>query len=70
MKEIKLSNGQVVKMREPKVKDMRLLKDIKDEEEKELRLIGNLCELTLDELEEFSLGDYKKLQDGLRDFLS
>jgi len=70
LKEIKLSNGQVVKMREPKVKDMRLLKDIDDREEKEIRLICNLCEISTDEIEELTLADYGKLQEGLKGFLS
>lgn len=33
-KTIELSTGAVVTMREPKVKDMRLLSHIKDDEEK------------------------------------
>jgi len=68
MKEINLSD-RVVKMREPKVKDVRALKDIKDKEEKEMALICNLTGLTQDELDELSLKDYTKLAKGLEGFL-
>ncbi len=70
MKEIVLGSGKTVRMREPKVLDIRLLKDIDDKEEKELRLIGNLCEMSTAEIENLSLRDYGKLQEGLKDFLS
>ena len=42
MKEIKLSNGAVIKMRKPKVRDLRAVADIENEIEKEMKLIGNL----------------------------
>jgi len=69
MKEIKLSN-RTVTMREPKVRDIRALKDLKTQEEKEMALICNLTGLTQDELDELSLKDYAKLSKALEDFLS
>ena len=70
MKEIKLSNGQVIKMRKPKVRDMRIVGEIQNEVEKEIKLIGNLTNMTTDELDDMDLDDYKKLQEALASFLS
>lgn len=69
MSKIELSTGAVVEMREPKVKDVKVVSHIKNEEEKELKLIGNLCMLSDQEVEELSLADYRKLQEGLSSFL-
>jgi hypothetical protein len=70
MIEIKLSDGRVIKMRKPKVRDMRMVADIENEIEKEIKLISNLTNLTFDELDEMDLDDYKKLQEALMGFLS
>ena len=70
MKEIKLSNGQIIKMRKPKVRDMRIVGEIQNEVEKEIKLIGNLTNMTTDELDDMDLDDYKKLQEALSSFLS
>jgi len=70
MVEIKLSDGRVIKMRKPKVRDMRIVSDVDNEVEKEMRLIGNLTNMTLEEIDEMDLDDYKKLQEALMGFLS
>ena len=70
MVEIKLSDGRVIKMRKPKVRDMRMVADVENEVEKEMRLIGNLTNMTFEELDEMDLDDYKKLQEALMGFLS
>lgn len=70
MAKIKLSTGVEVEMREPKVRDMRIVSAYKDEVEKELNLIGNLTGLTADEIDELSLKDYGLLQKELTSFLS
>jgi len=69
MKKIELNN-KTVTMREPKVRDIRALKDLETQEEKEMMLICNLTGLTQDELDELSLKDYAKLSKGLEGFLS
>ena len=69
MKKIKLSNGTEVTMREPKVKDMRLVNGIADELEKEIAMLVNICEMTEDEINELSAQDFKKLDEALQDFL-
>ena len=69
MKEIKLSDGRVVKMRKPKVRDMRAVANIKNEIERELHLVSNLTGLSVEELDDLSLDDYRKLQEVLEDFL-
>jgi len=70
MTEIKLSNGKVIKMRKPKVRDMRMVANEENEIEKEMKLIGNLTNLTFEELDEMDLTDYQKLQKALMGFLS
>ena len=70
MVEIKLSDGRVIKMRKPKVRDMRIVADVENEIEKEMKLISNLTNLTFEELDDMDLDDYKKLQKALMDFLS
>lgn len=70
MAKIKFSTGTEVEMREPKVRDMRIVSTYTDEVEKELNLIANLTGLTLDELDELSLKDYSLLQKELQTFLS
>lgn len=68
-KEIELSGGKKVTMREPKVKDIKIVSHIKNEEERELKLIANLSMIPDQEMEEMTLADYRKLQEGLSSFL-
>ena len=70
MAKIILSTGTKVEMREPKVRDMRIVSTFTDEVDKELNLIANLTGLTLEELDELSLKDYSLLQKELQTFLS
>ena len=70
MAKITLSTGTKVEMREPKVRDMRIVSTFTDEVDKELNLIANLTGLTLEELDELSLKDYSLLQKELQTFLS
>jgi hypothetical protein len=69
MEKIILSTNVEIEMREPKVRDMRIVSDITDEVEKEIKLLGNLTGLTSDELDDLSLKDYGLLQKGLQTFL-
>ena len=57
-KEIKISTG-TIKGRTPKVKDMQLVKDITNDIDREIALIGNLCEMTPSEVGDLELTDYK-----------
>lgn len=68
-KEIVLSNGKTVKMREPKVRDMKISLEAKTEAEQEIKLIGNLTNLTPDEMDDLSFKDYTSLQKALKGFL-
>ncbi len=70
MKEIKLSSGKIVKMRPPKVRDMRAVSDLQNEQEQEIQLISHLTGLTMEELDDLEWSEYKKLQEALKDFLS
>lgn len=64
-KDIKLSTGVVIKARTPKVKDMKLVKDIENDLDREFALIGNICQLSPDEVDELDMEDYKMLQKEL-----
>lgn len=66
--EITLSNGDVVKMRRPKVRDMMATNDIKDPMENELALIGNLTEMTREEILELDIDDYQAVQEVFKGF--
>ena len=57
-------------MREPKMKDIRAVSNIKNNEEKEIKLISNLTGLSADELDDATFKEYKILQERLTDFLS
>jgi len=65
-KTIKLPvSGKVVKGRVSKVKDVRLVSDISNDFEREVKLIGNLCEMTQEEIDDLDYGDYRALQKEL-----
>ena len=70
MAKIKLSDGKEIEMREPKVKDMKIVSNIGDEFEKELALIVNLTGITPDELDDLSMKDFNKVDEVLKGFLS
>ena len=69
-KEIVLSTGAKVEIREPKVRDMRAVAQETNEQEQEIKLISNLTGLTADEMDDLSLKDYAKFGEALKDFLS
>lgn len=69
MKKIEI-NGKEVTVREPKVRDVRAVAHLQNEEEKEVHLIANITGLSVDEIDDLGLKDYKKLQKELQDFLS
>ena len=60
---------RVLNLRRPKVRDVILAAKIGgSDEEKEVRMFANLCEVAPDVVEELDMADYKKLQDGYRGF--
>lgn len=65
LRNIKLSTGVVLKARTPKVKDMKLIKDIENDIDRETTLIGNLCQLSPEEVDELDMEDYALLQKEL-----
>ncbi len=70
MAKIELSDGRIIEMRRPKVRDMNMIKSIKDDLEREQALICNLTEMTKDELEDLDIYDYTLLQNELVGFTS
>jgi hypothetical protein len=69
MAKVKLSNGKEIEVREPKVRDMRIVANEPNEQEQEVKLIANLTGLTLDEVDELSLKDYALISEVVKDFL-
>lgn len=69
MKKITI-NGKEVTVREPKVRDMRAVAHHTSEEDKEVHLIANLTGMSVDEIDDLGIQDYKKLQKELHDFLA
>ena len=63
-KEIKLSDGRVVKMRKPKVRDNRAVSHIENEIDKEVAMFANLTGLSEEEIDNLYLSDYTKLQEA------
>jgi hypothetical protein len=70
MKKIKLENGDIVEMREPKVKDMKLVANIENDFDREVALIVNLTGKTPDEVDDLSMKDFNKIDEELKSFLS
>ncbi|GEM_PF-2569834 len=68
-KEITISNGIKIKMREPKVKDGMMVSHESDELKREIALIGNLCVMTSDDVADLTLKDFSKVQEALKSFL-
>lgn len=68
--EIKMSDGSVVKMRRPKVKDTLAVAKISNVGEQEVALIANLTMQTVEDISELYLDDYALLQNELKRFLS
>ncbi len=70
MKEIVLSDGTKVIMREPLVRDMRATNKISNLEDREFKMISNLIGIEEDKLDVMLYGDYQKLSKAFQDFLS
>ena len=68
-KKIVLSDGREIEMREPKVRDMKLVEGIEPAQARQRKMVMNICLLTEAELDEFSMKDYMTLSDGLDSFL-
>lgn len=69
MKEIILSTGKTIKMREPRVLDVKFAGARANKIDEEITLIGNLCGLSPDEVEDLTMKDYGLLQEALKGFL-
>ena len=67
---IELSNGKRVEMREPLVRDMKVVSKITDDLEREIVLLSNLTEMTPEEIESLTMADFNKLDKELQGFLS
>ncbi|RXJ86958.1 phage tail assembly protein [Arcobacter sp. CECT 8985] len=59
-----------VEMREPKVRDMRVVGNHQSQGELEVHLIANLTGLTVEELDDLTMKEYAPLQKALMGFQS
>lgn len=57
-------------MREPKLRDIRAVSHIGDDLEREIQLISNITGISDLELDDLNYGEWKKLDDKLKDFFS
>lgn len=58
-------------LRKPKVRDMMIAeKSNVSESEREVNLVANLADVSVDVIQELDLRDYMKIQNWLKDFLS
>ena len=56
-------------MRRPKVRDEKAARRVaKDDAEREIRLLANLCEVVPEVIEELDLADYRALQEAFTGF--
>lgn len=60
---------RVLNLRRPKVRDVLLAAKIGGtDEEKEVRMFANLCEVASETIEELDIADYKELQESYKSF--
>lgn len=69
IKEVTLSDGTVIKMRNPKLRDIKAVNDIADSLLKESTLISNISGKTVEELDNMDFGDYTLLSNEINGFL-
>ncbi len=69
-KQVTLSNGQTVNVREPKVRDMRMIGEVANEADREIKLISSLTQMTEEELDDLSMKDYGLIQKEIQTFLA
>ncbi len=68
--DVTLSDGTIVSMRRPKVRDQLCVEHIKNAGEQEVHLIANLTMKTVDDISDLWVDDYLLLQGQLKSFLS
>lgn len=61
---ITLTTGKEISLRTPKVRDIRAVSDIENDQEREFKLFCNLTGLTPDEMDDLDYQDYMKIQDA------
>jgi hypothetical protein len=66
---VTLEDGTVVKMRKPKLRDIKAINGIEDPLMKESTLISNLSGITIDKLDDMDFDDYSLLSEEINTFL-
>ena len=69
-KDITLSDGQSVKVRKPKLRDIRTHFNESNIEERQVAIVASLTQMTVLELDELDYGDFLLLQKAAESFLS
>ena len=67
--DVTLEDGLVIKMRKPKLRDIKAINNIKDPLLKESTLISNISGKTIVELDEMNFDDYSLLAEEINNFL-
>lgn len=69
MKDIILKDKTVIKMRKPKLRDIKAINDIEDPLLKESTLISNISGIAPDKLDDMDFDDYALLSEEINNFL-
>ncbi|ADZ93392.1 MULTISPECIES: phage tail assembly protein [Marinomonas] len=69
-KEVALSDGRIVKVRKPKLRDIRIHFSEPNLEERQIAIVGTLAQMTVDELDALDYDDFILLKDTAESFLS
>lgn len=69
-KEVTLSDGRQVKVRKPKLRDIRAHFNESNLEERQVAIVGSLAQMTVEELDALDYDDFLLLKDAAESFLS
>lgn len=58
-----------LEMREPTVRDNLMVRNVRNEDEREIQLLANLCNISTNAIEELTLADYSRVTKAFLDFL-
>lgn len=69
-KKVTLSDGTVVTVRKPKLRDIRAHFNEPNLEERQVQITGTLAQMTIDELDDLDMDDFNLLFEAATSFLS
>ena len=69
-KEVTLSDGKKVKVRKPKLRDIRAHFNESNLEQRQVAIVGSLAEMSHEELDNLDYSDFMLIKDTIESFLS